>query len=137
MKNGPNGMAFDPDPSVPSLASCRQRHDGRRLVRFHPGCNPVWACVLGLAAQLAAPSRGQAQEPMIPPATTNAYLMPSRPHHWWNCFSPNDGIPRTYSYYYSPWLNQPRHFRVVGPDGKAYWTSTVRGLPMGYQWLAP
>jgi hypothetical protein len=61
-----------------------------------------------------------------------------RPHHpWWNCLTSYDGIPRTFSYYYSPWLNKPRHFPVVGPDGKTHWRSTVRGLPMGYQWLAP
>jgi hypothetical protein len=43
-------------------------------------------------------------------------------------------IPRTYSYYYATWFNQPRHFRVVGPHGKTYWRTTVRGLPLGTPW---
>jgi hypothetical protein len=138
MKIVPNGLSLDSDPSIRSLGFCQRRHNGRRIVRFHPRCKPVWACVLGLATQLAAPGRAQAQEPMVTPATPNAYLMPpNRPHHLWHFLAPNDGIPRTYSYYYSPWLNQPNHFPVVGPDGKTYWRSTVRGLPMGMQWLAP
>jgi hypothetical protein len=137
MKNGPSGTCFDPEPSVPALVSCRRRHEGGRRVRFHPIRNAVWASVVGLAATLAAPQYARAQEPLVPPGSPNAYLMPSRPHHWWSFLSSNDGIPRTYSYYYTPWLNQPRHIRVVGPDGKTYWTSTVRGLPMGTPWLAP
>ncbi len=137
MKSGPNRMCFDPERSVAALGSCRRRDDRRRFKRIHLRCNLVWSVVVGLAAPLAAADHAQAQEPMVPAVNPNAYLTPSRPHHWWNCLSANDGIPRTYSYYYSRRLNQPRHFRVVGPDGKTYWRSTVRGLPMGSQWLAP
>jgi hypothetical protein len=102
------------------------------------------ACALGLAAFFAAPGRAlgqdgrcQGQEGVVYPADALAYQRTHRPHWWCNCLMPNDGIPRTYSYYYSTWLNQPHHFRVVGPDGRAYWRTTVRGYPMGLQWLAP
>jgi hypothetical protein len=136
MQSGPDRTYIYPDESVPPVGSRRRRHEVRRLVRFHPSNNTAWAFVVGLAAALAATDHALAQEPMVPPPVPITYPVPSRPHHWCDFFLPNDGIPRTYSYYYSPWLNQPRHFRVVRPDGKTYWTSTVRGLPMGYQWLA-
>ncbi len=93
--------------------------------------------VVALAAPLAAAGRLHAQEPMVAPPFPDAYAMPSRPRHFWDCLMPYDGIPRTYSYYYSVRMNQPRHFRVTGPDGRTYWTSTVRGYPIGFQWLAP
>jgi hypothetical protein len=32
------------------------------------------------------------------------------------------------------WFNRPCHFRVVGPDGKTYWRTTVRDLPLGMPW---
>jgi hypothetical protein len=137
MENGPNGMWFPGDQSGPGLGMCQRRAEHRRWMRFRPSYNQLWALVVSLAGSLAPLHHAQAQEPTVPPPVANAYLMPSRPHHWWNCLSANDGIPRTFSYYYTPWLNQPIHFRVVGPDGKTYWRSTVRGLPMGSQWLAP
>jgi hypothetical protein len=97
----------------------------------------VRAVVVGLAVAFAAPNFAQAQEPLVPPPVPDSYVVQGPLYRLWNCLTPNDGIPRTFSYYYTPWLNQPRHFHVVGPDGKKHWRSTVRGLPMGYQWLAP
>ncbi len=136
MKNGPNRMCYHPDDSVPAPGSRRRRHEGRRLVTFHRGRNLAWAFVVGLAAALAATDHAVAQEPLVPPPIPDAYPAPGLLHRLCHCLSPNDGIPRTFSYYYAPSLNQPCHFRVVRPDGTTYWTSTVRGLPMGYQWLA-
>jgi hypothetical protein len=137
MKSDPNAMCFAPVPSVRGDTSCRRRHNGWRLKRFYPRSILVWALVVGHAGALAVTDHALAQEPMVPPAVPNAYVAPGLRHHWYHFFSSYDGIPRTYSYIYSPRLNQPHHFRVVGPDGKTYWTSTVRGLPIGYQWLAP
>ena len=136
MKDEPNRMCFYPDDSVPALGSRRRRHEGRRLLRFHPSCKLAWAFVIGLAAALAATDHAVAQEPMVPPPIPNAYPAPGLFHRLCHCLSPDDGIPRTFSYYYTPGLNQPCHFRVVRPDGTTYWTKTVRGQPMGYQWLA-
>jgi hypothetical protein len=136
MKNGPNRMRFAPDPSVCARTSCRPHHETRRRMRLYPKRNLLWTIVAGLAAALAATDHALAQEPMLPPAIPDEYVAPSPTHHWFHFLSSYDGIPRTYSYIYSRPLNRPRHFRVVGPDGKWYWTSTVRGLPMGYQWLA-
>jgi len=97
----------------------------------------AWIGVLGLAAVMVGEGDAVAQHPTVPPGAPIAYPIPFRPQHLWDFFLPNDGIPRTYSYYYSPWLNQPRHFPVTGPDGRKYWQSTVRGVPMGLQWAAP
>jgi hypothetical protein len=113
------------------------RGSQRRLVRFRPVRNALWGLVLGVAAPLAAPAHARAQEPVAPLPDPNVYAATVQPHHWWSFLCPNDGIPRTYSYYYTPWLNQPRHFPVVGPNGKTHWMVTVRGLPMGSQWMAP
>jgi hypothetical protein len=137
MKSDPNALCFARDPSVRGDTSCRQRHCGRRLKGFYPRRILTWAFVAGLTAASTVTDHTLAQEPMAPPAVPNAYVAPGPRHHWYHFFSSYDGIPRTYSYIYSPRLNQPHHFRVVGPDGKTYWTSTVRGLPIGYQWLAP
>ena len=120
MKNGPNRMCGYPDDSVPALGSRRRRHKGRHLVRFHPRCNLAWAFVVGLAAALTATDHAVAQEPMVHPPIPNAYPAPGLLHRLCHCLSPNDGIPRTFSYYYTPWLNQPCHFRVVRPDGTTY-----------------
>ena len=137
MKSDPNARCFAPDPSVPGDTSRTRRHNGRRFKRSDSRRILVCAFVFGLAAASAVTDHALAQEPMPPPAIPNAYVVPGPGHHWYHFFSSYDGIPRTYSYIYSPRLNQPHHFRVVGPDGKRYWTSTVRGLPIGYQWLAP
>jgi len=136
MKCGPDRMSFSSDESVRALRSWRRSYEVRQLVRSHPSRNAALAFVVGLAAALAPTDHAFAQDPIVPPPVPNVYTVPGRTHRWCDCFLPNDGIPRTYSYYYSPWLNQPRHFRVIRPDGTTYWTSTVRGLPMGYQWLA-
>ena len=136
MKNGPNWMCFHPDDSVCAPGSRRRRHEGRHLMRSRRGRNLAWAFVVGMAAALAATDHGVAQELVVPPPIPNAYPAPGLLHRLCHCLSPNDGIPRTFSYYYTPGLNQPCHFRVVRPDGTTFWTSTVRGLPMGYQWLA-
>jgi hypothetical protein len=136
MKSGADRIWIYPGESVHAIGSGPRCREFRQLVGFHAGRNAAWAFVIGLAAALAPTGRALAQEPIVPPPIPNAYPVPSRTHRWCDFFLPNDGIPRTYSYYYSPWLNQPRHFRVVRPDGTTYWTSTVRGLPMGYQWLA-
>jgi hypothetical protein len=103
-------------------------------MRFHPARNLAFACVLGLASVLTAPARSRAQSGVCPDGP-NGSLGHSRSHHGWCFHGRHDGIPRTYSYYYDPWFNQPCHFRVVGPDGKTYWRSTVRGLPMGTPWI--
>jgi hypothetical protein len=106
-------------------------------MRLKPSYSATWALIVGLAGSVAPPHYAHAQEAIAPPPVANARLIPSRLHRWWNCLTANDGIPRTFSYYYTPSMNQPVHFRIVGPDGKKYWRSTVRGLPMGSQWLAP
>jgi hypothetical protein len=137
MRNGPKGIWFALDPTVAQRHSTRRRRECRRRMGIHARRNAARAIVVGLTALLAGPGLAKAQEPLVPPPIPAPDVMPARPHHWWNCLTANDGIPRTFSYYYTPWLNQPRHLRVVGPDGKKHWRSTVRGLPMGYQWLVP
>jgi hypothetical protein len=137
VQNDAKEKSFKSKPSFLSLTSDRRRHEGRRLLRFHRRCNRAFACVLGLASLIAVGNRALAQQPMISPAPPIPHPVTSRPFHLWDCFLPDDGIPRTYSYYYTPWLNQPRHFPFVGPDGRKYWRSTVRGVPMGMQWAAP
>jgi hypothetical protein len=139
MTNGQDGMSLDRNSSASPVTPCRRRHERRRpvrvLVRYFLGL--TGACLLGLAAMLATPGRGCAQEPVVYPLAPDAYPRTYGPRHWWCCLTANDGIPRTYSYYYTPWLNQPRHFQVVGPDRRLRWTSTVRGVPMGSQWMTP
>ena len=92
----------------------------------------VWA--LGLSAVLAVPTRSQAQDVV----SSDGSIDQSRHHglhHLWSCLhSRRPPIPRTYSYYYDTWFNQPCHFRVVGPDGRKHWRTTVRGLPLGTPW---
>ncbi len=122
--------------SVRALGSRRRLHEVRPFVRSHSSRNVVWGFVFALAATLWVTDHALAQEPIGLPPVPIAYPVASGPHRWCDFFLRNDGIPRTYSYYYSPWLNQPRHFRIHRPDGTTYWTSTVRGLPIGYQWLA-
>ena len=88
------------------------------------------ACLLGLISQLASPARSGAQG-VISPDGPNGFLR-AYPVYRDRGFRPHpDVIPRTYSYQYHPWYNQPRHFRVVGRDGRTYWRSTVHGRPMG------
>lgn len=126
----PSEMSVDSDRSGRALGS-------RRRTIFCRCRKLNWIWVLGLSAVLAAEGQAVVQQPMVPPGALIAYPIPFRPRHLWDFFLPNDGIPRTYSYYYSPWLNQPHHFPVTGPDGRKYWRLTVRGVPMGQQWAAP
>ena len=136
MKSRTDRICLHSYESVRALGSLRRHHEARPFVRSHPSRNAVWGVVCALAATLGVSDHALAQEPTGFPPVPIAQPAASRPHRWCDFLLPNDGIPRTYSYYYSPWLNQPRHFRVRRPDGTTYWTSTVRGLPIGYQWLA-
>jgi hypothetical protein len=120
-----------------AMGLCRWRQEGRHTWRFWARAGRARVCLLVLALMLDLSGRVQAQDPMIPPPPSGPYPVSYHPHHWWDCLTANDGIPRTYSYYYTPALNQPAHFPVVRPDGKRRWRTTVRGLPMGWQWLAP
>jgi hypothetical protein len=93
----------------------------------------AFACGFVLFALVEAPSCLQAQtggSPVLPVGEIEQH----RFGHASGFHAINVPIPRTYSYYYATWFNQPRHFRVVGPDGKAYWRRTVRGLPLGTPW---
>ncbi len=94
----------------------------------------AFAWALGVSAVLIAPARSQAQDVVYSEAPAD----PSQHHplHQGLGFfhSRPPAIPRTYSYYYDRWFNRPRHFQVVGPDGKTYWRKTVRGLPLGTPW---
>jgi hypothetical protein len=135
MKSGPDRICLYSNRFVGALRSRRRHHEVRPFVISHLSRNALWG-VVALAATLGVTNHALAQEPPILPTAAIDDPVASRPHRWCDFLLPNDGIPRTYSYYYSPWLNQPRHFRVRRPDGTTYWTSTVRGLPIGYQWLA-
>jgi hypothetical protein len=102
-------------------------------MRFYPTRARAFAQALVLSALLAAPARVRADGDggLAAPICQGH-------HHLFHvgCCSSGRGtaIPRTYSYYYDTWFNQPRHFRVVGLDGKTYWRTTVRGLPLGTPW---
>jgi hypothetical protein len=102
-------------------------------MRFHSKSARAFAWVFVLLALGAAPSRLQAQTDEYPVA-----LAGQGRHHLSDILrdfhARQAPIPRTYSYLYANWFNQPRHFRVVGPDGKTYWRTTVRGLPLGTPW---
>jgi len=101
---------------------------------FHSIRRRVLAGVLVLSALPAAAQRSQAQD-VVAPVDSNDQVPHHRHHLGCGLFhSRCAAIPRTYSYYYDTWFNQPRHFRVVGPDGKIYWRTTVRDLPRGTPW---
>jgi hypothetical protein len=103
-------------------------------MRFHPTWPQLFVWVLALSAVLTATARSQAQDIIYSDAPIEQ-LQPQPLRHGWGFFhSRRPPIPRTYSYYYDTWFNQPRHFRVVGPDGKTYWRTTVRDLPLGTPW---
>lgn len=56
-------------------------------------------------------------------------------HNWdWSLHAQQTPIPRTFSYYYTPWLNHPRHYKVVEPDGTIGWRTSVHGQPRGTPW---
>jgi hypothetical protein len=88
-----------------------------------------FAPFLGLFVLAAGPAPAHAQE-FVQPVGPNVY----EGHDGCRFHSHEAVFPRTYSYLYSTWFNQPRHVRYVGPDGRAYWSRTVRGLPMGTPW---
>jgi hypothetical protein len=103
-------------------------------MRIYPTLVQGFASVLGLSAVLAVPTRSQAQD-VVSPGVPIVQAQYQPLHHGWGFFhSRHPAIPRTYSYYYDTWFNQPRHFRVVGPDGKTYWRTTVRDFPLGTPW---
>jgi hypothetical protein len=90
--------------------------------------------VLGLSTLVAASGRSQAQDVIAPGSPIEQSQDHGLRHLFGHFQSRRPPIPRTYSYYYNTWFNQPCHFRVVGPDGKTSWRTTVRGLPMGTPW---
>ena len=103
-------------------------------MRFHSTHARVYAWILGLSALMAASTRSQAQDVVSPDVPIDQGRH-HQLHHGWGVFHARPpAIPRTYSYYYDRWFNRPRHFRVVGPDGKTYWRTTVRDLPLGTPW---
>jgi hypothetical protein len=89
--------------------------------------------VLCLAALPVVPTGSLAQA-IVAPVGPIGDLTPHPFGHGWGFCSHHPVFPRTYSYQYAPWFNQPRHTRIVAPDGRTYWRKTVRGLPMGAPW---
>jgi hypothetical protein len=85
--------------------------------------------VLGLAAFSTLAGRAGAQ-------TYDAVIVPHDHHteQGWCFFGRRPPIPRTFSYQYQPWFNQPCHTRITRPDGSRFWQTTVRGLPLGTPW---
>ena len=126
--------------SVRALGSLRRHHEVRPFVRSHPSRNAVWGVVFALAATLGVTdSLRLAQEPTGLPPFQSPTQWPADLIVACDFLLPNDGIPRTYSYYYSPWLNQPRHspwsaVRTGQRTGRSY-----RAWPphrILHQWLA-
>ena len=136
MKKRLGQIDFRPDHAVPAIVTRRRSHEISSILRYHPRYTSTGVFVIGLALALGATTHTGAQELTASSGCQVAHPAPGLLRRLCQCFSPNDGIPRTFSYYYTPGLNQPCHFRIVRPDGKKYWTSTVRGLPMGHQWVA-
>jgi hypothetical protein len=102
-------------------------------MRIHSAHARVYAWILGLSALMAASTRSQAQDGVSPDVLIGQGR--HQLHHGWGVFhARRPPIPRTYSYYYNRWFNRPQHFRVVGPDGKTFWRTTVRDLPLGTPW---
>jgi hypothetical protein len=88
----------------------------------------------GLSALMACSNFARAQDDFAPGGSTDP-VRHHGIHHVLNHFhSRTPPIPRTYSYYYHTWFNQPDHFKVVAPDGTKRWRWTVRGLPPGTPW---
>ena len=93
----------------------------------------IHALSLALTALLSAPTGVQAHDDGHHHsrfAPLRRYL--SNPD--WGLHAIHTPIPRTYSYYYGTRFNQPCHTKVVGPDGRTHWITTVRGLPLGTPW---
>jgi hypothetical protein len=102
-------------------------------MRFRPTRARAVAGALVLSALLAAPTRSPAQTE-VAPAGPIARMRHHLAHAASGLHAEKVPIPRTYSYYYATWFNQPCHFRVVGADGHIYWRTAVRGLPLGAPW---
>jgi hypothetical protein len=103
------------------------------VTRFQPTRVRGLAGALMLGALLAAPTRSLAQTEALPTGPIDR--MRHHLSHWAEGFhAERVAIPRTYSYYYATWFNQPCHSKYVGPDGHIYWRTTVRGLPLGTPW---
>ncbi len=92
------------------------------------------ARALAPGAMLTAPTRSPAQTE-VPPAGPIGRMRHHLSHWAEGLHAEKVAIPRTYSYYYATWLNQPCHSKYVGPDGHTYWRTTVRGLPLGTPWV--
>jgi hypothetical protein len=82
-----------------------------------------WA--LGLAVSGATPASTKAQGPVVAGQSHG---------HGGGLFFHRPVFPRTYSYVYPSRFNTPVHRKYVGPDGRTYWRTTVRGLPLGTPW---
>jgi hypothetical protein len=103
-------------------------------MRFRPWIPLACGWVVCLAALSVVPTGSFAQDivaPVVPIGNPGPGPYPIG--HGWG-FWHRPVFPRTYSYQYAPWFNQPRHTRFVAPDGRKYWRTTVRGLPMGTPW---
>ncbi len=94
----------------------------------------AWIGIFAFFAMAAAPAALQAQTYDPLPQPIGPVQVPRPPHHGWLFNAGGPAIPRTYSYYYNTWFNQPCHFKVIGPDGCVRWRTTVRGLPLGTPW---
>ena len=92
----------------------------------------AFALVLGLVSLSETMARAQARA--VPSPDVHVQGHPPAHGHTWGFRGHNPPIPRTYSYIYNYNFNQPRHFRVIGPDGRKSWRTTVRGLPLGTPW---
>jgi hypothetical protein len=104
------------------------------MMRSHAARGLALAGALGLSTLVFGSTRTHAQDIVAADGSTG----PARHHglhRLWDCLHHrNPPIPRTYSYYYQTWFNQPCHSKVVGPDGHVRWQTTVRGLPLGTPW---
>jgi hypothetical protein len=99
-------------------------------MRRYPTFPFAFSWALGLAVMSAAPTLSVAQDLVVPVAPSGH----AGHNHGWGSHSSPAVFPRTFSYQYDTWFNQPRHTRHVGPDGRVFWRTTVRGLPMGTPW---
>ena len=73
-------------------------------MRTHMTLKLACVAIASLASLVVAPALSPGQEPTMPPVPAidpNVYANDQPPHHWLSCFCAYDGIPRTYSYYYS------------------------------------
>jgi hypothetical protein len=88
----------------------------------------TFARILGLVVLLRASDRSEAHG--VISQGPNDFLRSYPVYPEWSFQSCCVVIPRTYPYHYQPRCNQPLDYRVVGSDGKTYWRSRVRDIPM-------